>query len=213
MEELLKSLIYIQQNLNAPKNQFNNFGKYNYRSLEDIEAALKPLLAQQNCGIRFQDEVVEHAGRTFLKTTLIFFNTKGASLSTTAEAEHSIDKAGMDSAQITGAASSYARKYAMNALFAIDDSKDADTNEYHNQTTQKKPMTTRKSSASTQRVQQPQYSQAQSNRYQAITSAINNCQTVEALTGLYYQHIQEIQSDPNILSLFTERKNKLNSAA
>ena len=212
MEELLKSLIYIQQNLNAPKNQFNNYGKYNYRSLEDIEAALKPLLAQQNCGIRFQDEVVEHAGRTFLKTTLIFFNTKGASLSTTAEAEHSIDKAGMDSAQITGAASSYARKYAMNALFAIDDSKDADTNEYHNQT-QKKPTTTRKSSASTQRVQQPQYSQAQSNRYQAITSAINNCQTVEALTGLYYQHIKEIQSDPNILSLFTERKNKLNSAA
>lgn len=81
------------------------------------------------------------------------------------------------------------------------------------QQTPQKKTTTRKSSASTQRVQQPQYSQAQSNRYQAITSAINNCQTVEALTGLYYQHIQEIQSDPNILSLFTERKNKLNSAA
>lgn len=78
MEELLKSLIYIQQNLNAPKDQFNSFGKYKYRSLEGIQAAIKPLLAEQSCGIRFEDQVVEHCGRTFLRTTLYFFNDKGA---------------------------------------------------------------------------------------------------------------------------------------
>ena len=119
MEDLLKSLIDIQQRLDAPKGQYNNYGKYNYRSLEDIEAAIKPLLKEHSCGIRFSDQVVEHCGRTFLQTTLYFFNTKGENISITAEAEHSATKTGMDAAQITGAASSYARKYAMNALFAI----------------------------------------------------------------------------------------------
>ena len=111
MEALFKALIWIQQNLQAPKSEYNSFGKYNYRSLESILAALKPLLAQQHCGIRFADDVVEHGGRTFVRSTLYFFNDKGESISTTAEAEHSATKTGMDSAQITGAASSYARKY------------------------------------------------------------------------------------------------------
>ena len=126
MEALFKALIWIQQNLQAPKSEYNSFGKYNYRSLESILSALKPLLAQQHCGIRFADDVVEHGGRTFVRSTLYFFNDKGESISTTAEAEHSATKTGMDSAQITGAASSYARKYALNGLFAIDDSKDDD---------------------------------------------------------------------------------------
>ena len=104
MQELLKSLIDIQQRLNVPKNQYNQFGKFKYRSLEDIQAALKPLLAEHNCGIRFDDTIVEHCGRTFLKTTLTFFNDKGETLSTTSEAEHAIEKSGMDSAQISGAA-------------------------------------------------------------------------------------------------------------
>ena len=116
MEDLLKSLIYIQQNLTVPKDQFNSFGKFHYRSLESILAALKPLLAEQHCGIRFADEVVEHGGRTFVKTTLTFFNEKGVSLRTTTEAEHSQQKTGMDSAQITGAASSYCRKYCLGAF-------------------------------------------------------------------------------------------------
>ena len=121
MEELLKALIDIQQNLNAPKGQYNNFGKFNYRSLEDIEAAIKPFLAKHSCGIRFSDEIEDHCNRTFVKTTLTFFNCKGDSISTTAVAENVSEKSGMDGAQITGAASSYARKYSMNAMFAIDD--------------------------------------------------------------------------------------------
>ena len=132
----MKALIDIQQNLNAPKGQYNNFGKFNYRSLEDIEAAIKPFLAKHSCGIRFSDEIEDHCNRTFVKTTLTFFNCKGDSISTTAVAENVSEKSGMDGAQITGAASSYARKYAMNAMFAIDDTKDADTNQYHNQTNQ-----------------------------------------------------------------------------
>lgn len=92
MEALFKALIWIQQNLQAPKSEYNSFGKYNYRSLESILAALKPLLAQQHCGIRFADDVVEHGGRTFVRSTLYFFNDKGESISTTAEAEHSATK-------------------------------------------------------------------------------------------------------------------------
>jgi hypothetical protein len=127
MEDLLKSLIDIQQRLDAPKGQYNSFGKYNYRSLEDIEAAIKPLLREHQCGIRFSDQVVEHCGRTFLQTTVYFFNTKGENISVTAEAEHSATKTGMDAAQITGSCSTYARKHALCGLLAVDDgSKDPD---------------------------------------------------------------------------------------
>lgn len=204
MEELLKSLIHIQQNLNAPKSQFNNFGKFNYRSLEDIEAAIKPLLAEQHCGIRFSDEVVDHCGRTFLRTTLTFFNEKGQSLSTTAEAEHAAEKTGMDAAQITGAASSYARKYAMNAMFAIDDNKDADTDEFHQQTTQEKPKRTysRKTTAA-----QP------ADKYSGIKAALQATTSTAALLTLYNQHRNEVEGNPEIKAMFTSRKQELQKAA
>jgi len=206
MEELLKSLIYIQQNLNAPKDQFNNFGKFKYRSLEGIEASIKPLLKEQHCGIRFQDEVVDHCGRTFLKTTLIFFNENGQSITTTAEAEHSSEKSGMDSAQITGAASSYARKYAMNAMFAIDDTQDADTDAFHDQTSakQQKRTTTRKAPTQTE----PSY-----DRYYGIKRAINNCNTVEELVSLYQMHKNECDGNQEIINLLSARKQQLNNAA
>lgn len=204
MEELLKSLIYIQQNLNAPKSQFNNFGKFNYRSLEDIEAAIKPLLAEQHCGIRFSDEVVDHCGRTFLRTTLTFFNEKGQTLSTTAEAEHAAEKTGMDAAQITGAASSYARKYAMNAMFAIDDNKDADTDEFHQQTTQEKPKLTysRKTTAA-----------QLADKYAGIKAALQSTTSTAALLTLYNQHRNEVEGNPEIKAMFTSRKQELQKAA
>ena len=208
MEDLLKSLIDIQQRLDAPKGQYNNFGKYNYRSLEDIEAAIKPLLREHSCGIRFSDQVVEHCGRTFLQTTLFFFNTKGENISVTAEAEHSATKSGMDAAQITGAASSYARKYAMNALFAIDDTKDADTNQYHNQTTQPspKPTTRRTKTVVSTSVQQ-------TDRLALIANAINSTNSVDELLSLYQLHSSECENNPSIKKLFTDRKNQLKNAA
>ena len=212
MEELLKSLIDIQQNLNAPKGQFNNFGKFSYRSLEDIEAAIKPFLAKHSCGIRFSDEIEDHCGRTFLKTTLTFFNCKGDSISTTAVAENVSEKSGMDGAQITGAASSYARKYAMNAMFAIDDTKDADTNQYHNQTTQTttKSNSTRRAKTVTAQTPQPA---APVDRFAPTKNAINSVSDTDALLDLYLQHQNEVEGNPEIKQLFTERKIQLKKAA
>ena len=199
MEDLLKSLIYIQQNLTVPKDQFNSFGKFHYRSLESILAALKPLLAEQHCGIRFADEVVEHGGRTFVKTTLTFFNEKGVSLSTTAEAEHSQQKTGMDSAQMTGAASSYCRKYCLGALFMIDDAKDADTDSYHQQTLPRKTVQHRTAPRTT-------VAPAPDPRYAAIEKALKECTDIDQLIDLYEQHKNEVEANPEIKNLFSERK-------
>ena len=117
----------IQQKLKAPKNQRNNFGNYNYRSCEDILEAVKPLLGESM--LTLSDEIVEIGGRVYVKATASFWN-ESEQFYTTAYARESLDKKGMDSAQITGSASSYARKYALNGLFLIDDNKDSDTDEY-----------------------------------------------------------------------------------
>ena len=200
MQELLKSLIDIQQRLNVPKNQYNQFGKFKYRSLEDIQAVLKPLLAEHNCGIRFDDTIVEHCGRTFLKTTLTFFNDKGETLTTTSEAEHAIEKSGMDSAQISGAASSYARKYAMNALFLIDDSPEIDSEEYSQNKGSRRSTTTK---ATTPKPQPP------IDKNTAIKNAINASKDVNALLSLYMEHQQEVESNPEIKAMFTARRQAL----
>ena len=206
MKELLEALIYIQQNLSVPKDQFNAFGKYNYRSLESILAALKPLLAQQHCGIRFADEIVEHGGRTFVKTTLYFFNEKGESISTTAEAEHSATKTGMDPSQISGSASTYARKYACNALFCIDDSTDPDTEAYQ-QASQQQPRKTAQRRTSTA----PRATQAPTTdpRYAAIEKALKECTDIDQLIDLYEQHKNEVEANHAIKNLFSERKRAL----
>lgn len=123
----MKELINIQRELKAPKGQFNSFGKYHYRSCEDILEAVKPLLATQSCVLLLSDEVSFIEGRHYLKATATLINAEGVSISTSALAREPIDKKGMDDSQITGMASSYARKYALNGLFCIDDTKDADT--------------------------------------------------------------------------------------
>lgn len=201
MQELLKSLIDIQQRLNVPKNQYNQFGKFKYRSLEDIQAALKPLLAEHNCGIRFDDTIEEHCGRTFLKTTLTLFNDKGETLSSTSEAEHAIEKSGMDSAQISGAASSYARKYAMNAIFLIDDSPEIDSDQYS------QGKTTRRTSTATTKTTPRQAAPVDKNT--AIKNAINASKDVNSLLSLYMEHQQEVESNPEIKAMFTARRQTL----
>lgn len=115
----------IQQKLKAPKGQRNNFGGYNYRSCEDIVEALKPILAEYSAAIILSDEIVEIGGRVYVKATATLKTDKD-STSVTAYAREPEAKKGMDESQITGAASSYARKYALNGLFGIDDTKDAD---------------------------------------------------------------------------------------
>ena len=122
----MKELIDIQNRLNAPKNQYNAFGKYAYRSCEDILAAVKPLLAENNCILLLKDEIVQIGDRYYVKATAKFCNSQQCIAEATAFAREDETKKGMDGAQITGAASSYARKYALNGLFCIDDTKDPD---------------------------------------------------------------------------------------
>ena len=122
----MKTLIKIQAELKAPKGQRNNFGKYNYRSCEDILEAVKPLCEANDALLTISDEMVEVAGHIFVKAVVEFIHGDYTK-TVTAFAKHSLTKKGMDDSQITGSASSYARKYALNGLFLIDDTKDSDT--------------------------------------------------------------------------------------
>ena len=118
----------IQTELNAPKNQYNSFGKYKYRSLEDIFEGLKPLLKETKCSVTVEDEVVMVGDRIYIKATAKLLNPNLEVIATGyGWARESLTKKGMDDSQVTGATSSYARKYALNGLFAIDDVKDADS--------------------------------------------------------------------------------------
>lgn len=140
-ETLRKKLLNIQRDLKAPKGQYNNFGKYSYRNAEDIMEALKPLLADTNTVCYCKEDYIEYIGeRYYLVATIVFADVEtDEEITVKARAREEEDKKGMDGSQITGAASSYARKYALSGLFLIDDNKDADSNEYHKQNDQQNP--------------------------------------------------------------------------
>ncbi|ALH95684.1 ERF family protein [Acinetobacter equi] len=127
-------LVSIQQELKAPKDKFNSFGKYHYRSCESILEAVKPLLKKYNCSLVLLDESKELCGIPVITAIAKFTDSKGNETIVQAEAGVEVNKKGMDIAQTFGASSSYARKYALNGLFLIDDSKDPDSDEFHNQT-------------------------------------------------------------------------------
>lgn len=132
MSELIDKLMRIQSKLKAPKGQRNSFGNYNYRSCEDILEAVKPLLAEEDCTLTLSDEVKLIGDRYYIEATATLRSgNEGIQVSAYAREEQA--KKGMDSAQVTGATSSYARKYALNGLFCIDDTKDPDTDEYTKQ--------------------------------------------------------------------------------
>jgi hypothetical protein len=158
---IFEKLLAIQQELKAPKGQYNSFGKYNYRSCEDILEAVKPICAKYNTVLTVSDELVYMGDRYYIKATARLIDTefpvgydvstqipnvskavleKHNSIENTAFAREEETKKGMDGSQITGTASSYARKYALNGLFCIDDTKDADTDEYKKQEQKAKEM-------------------------------------------------------------------------
>jgi len=116
----------IQQSLNVPKGQFNSFGGYKYRSCEDILSALKPLLREHGCSLIMEDEIIEVGGRVYVKAIVTLMDGEKILQRATASAREAQSKKGMDEAQITGAASSYARKYALSGMFLIDDGVDPD---------------------------------------------------------------------------------------
>lgn len=122
-----EKLLQVQQKLKAPKGQYNKFGKYNYRSCEDIQEAVKPLLLEVKAILTVEDELLMVGSRYYIKATARFTDVEdGSSIHNTAYARESESRAGMDEAQVTGSCSSYARKYALNGLFCIDDAKDPD---------------------------------------------------------------------------------------
>ena len=138
---IYKKLLNIQRDLKAPKGQYNNFGKYSYRNAEDIMEALKPLLVGNNTVCYCKEDYIEYIGeRYYLVATIVFADVEtDEEIAVKARVREEENKKGMDGSQITGAASSYARKYALSGLFLIDDNKDADSNEYHKQNDQQKP--------------------------------------------------------------------------
>lgn len=140
MSDFYKKLIQVQATLNAPKNQRNNFGNYNYRSCEDIMGAVKPLLAEHGL-VQFVSDEMELIGERYYVKATVTVTDGSVTHSVSAYARESLSKKGMDDAQVTGSTSSYARKYALNGMYNIDDTKDADTNEYRQQATQKANQT------------------------------------------------------------------------
>ena len=146
VKNIREKLLGIQASLKAPKGQTNKFGGYKYRSCEDILTALKPLLGEWECLIVISDEIIQVGERVYVKATaeLLDINDPNSVVSATGFAREAPVKKGMDDAQITGSASSYARKYALNGLFAIDDVKDADATNDHGKDHSKKVLTNAK---------------------------------------------------------------------
>ena len=135
MSKTFEKLSAVQQEVKAPKNNYNGYGGYKYRSAEDILAAVKPVLAKHGAIIVMSDEIVEVSGRIYVKATAAFWDGE-TRIEVYGYAREALTKKGMDDSQITGTASSYARKYALNGLLLLDDTKDADTEEYAKQTQQ-----------------------------------------------------------------------------
>lgn len=130
---IYEKLLNVQTELKAPKGQFNAFGKYKYRSCEDILEALKPVLNKYKLTFFINDEIVEVNNRNYVKATITIINIEkpDEQIQTSALAREEETKKGMDGSQITGASSSYARKYALNGMFMIDDTKDSDSTNTH----------------------------------------------------------------------------------
>lgn len=194
-ETLRKKLLNIQRDLKAPKGQYNNFGKYSYRNAEDIMEALKPLLVDSNTVCYCQDDYIEQiGGRYYLVATIVFADVEtDDAIIVKARAREEETKKGMDGSQITGAASSYARKYALSGLFLIDDNKDADSNEYQNQNNQKQGANRKQAPQNNQQQphgnQQPQQNQVRyvdNNQYNQI---LNGIRQLAQVTGKQFDDL------------------------
>lgn len=204
-------LVTIQSRLKAPKSQFNKFGGYRYRSCEDILEAVKPLLLETGCTLTISDDVVQVGARVYIRATATLAAPDGREWETTALAREADTKKGMDDSQITGTASSYARKYALNGLFAIDDCKDADTLNNHAGYTQQGGAATLSQQRGTQQpqpvAQQAPVAQAQQPDALDILGKVAACTTGSQLLALYNSLSPADQQEYK--ALFTQRKKKI----
>ena len=174
-------LSIIQKKVKAPKGQFNSFGKYHYRSAEDILEAVKQVVNPMGFSITISDTIINVGDRYYIKATATLSNGK-ETWSTDGYAREEESKKGMDGSQVTGASSSYARKYALNGLFALDDTKDSDATNTHGK------------------------EQTPAINWQAKVNACNN---LSQLADLFASHETTIAGDKSILNLFSTRKQQL----
>lgn len=171
-KELLKKLHDIQQSLEVPKDNWNDFSKFNYRSAEDILKTVKPLLKKHELVLLLTDQVINAGDRYYVVATAsLLDDCSDCSITTQGYAREALDKKGMDDAQITGSASSYARKYALNGLFAIDDGKDPDSTD-NRQTSTPKPVS--------------QQTEAQNRQSTSSTASTGKCELCGTM-GIYHK--------------------------
>ena len=195
----MKELIAIQSELKAPKSQFNKFGGYKYRKAEDILEAVKPLLAKQKCTLIITDDVVLIGNRIYVKATATIKNENGECETTNGWAREEETKKGMDGSQITGASSSYARKYALNGLFAIDDNADSDTTNDGQHQTQQQAQT---------QAQQPASNQFNSNDLNEGLGYLSRCVSKDNLLWVI-QHYQPLCSNTQFMQAVSAKKKQL----
>ena len=187
-----KELLKIQQSLLVPKGQKNNFGGYAYRSCEDILMKLKPLLAENKCVINMDEDIVAVGANEYVKATVFLYRENGEQIAqTSAFARLDKDKKGMDAPQLSGAALSYARKYALAGLFGIDNEKDNDTNEY-----QKK-----------MREQQTEVSEDYQEAIMNVRMELERVQSKEDLVKIWNDN-KELQKIDSFKQMFTIAKQK-----
>lgn len=190
---LLLHLAQIQSELKAPKGQRNTFGKYNYRSCEDILEAVKPLLKERGLVILITDDIVQIGERYYVRATATIYDSDGSYISNSALAREELKRTGMDASQITGATSSYARKYALNGLFAIDDTKDADaTNKGQDEP-------------------KPAKATAQPAFTDEIRNTLAKAQTVQELVETFSRLPQALRDSAEVKSYCAKLKNELES--
>lgn len=199
----MKELIAIQSELKAPKSQFNKFGGYKYRKAEDILEAVKPLLNKQKCTLTITDDIVMVGNRIYVKATATIKNEKGEFETTTGWAREEETKKGMDGSQITGASSSYARKYALNGLFAIDDNADSDTtNDGQHQAAQQQTQTQQPAA---QQQASPQY---HTNDLNEGLGYLSRCVSKDNLLWVI-QHYQPLCSNTQFMQAVSAKKKQL----
>lgn len=205
----MKELIAIQSELKAPKSQFNRFGGYKYRKAEDILEAVKPLLAKQKCTLIITDDVVLIGNRIYVKATAIIKNEKGECETTTGWAREEESKKGMDGSQITGASSSYARKYALNGLFAIDDNADSDAiNDVQHQAAQQQTQTQHPTAQAAQAVQQPATPQYHTNDLNEGLAYLSRCVNKDNLVWVV-QTYKPLTASPQFMQAVSAKKKEL----
>lgn len=203
----MKELISIQSELKAPKTQYNKFGGYKYRKAEDILEAVKPLLEKQKCTLIITDDIVMVGSRIYVKATATIKNEKGEYETSTGWAREEETKKGMDGSQITGASSSYARKYALNGLLAIDDNADSDTtNDGQHQAAQQQANTPTKAAQPT--AQQPATPQYHPNDLNEGLAYLSRCVSKDNLIWVV-QHYQPLCSNAQFMQAVSAKRKEL----